>query len=105
MLDGLCNGRKRMFRLNEETIGYLRGITWSKAAWRKIQSWESEQDWEEAAFLERLDDVFTQIEQTTAQNNDRCGSSLSVSCAKGLSSGTGIGLCGQRLSSTGWAKT
>ena len=92
MLDGLCNGRKRMFRLNEETIGYLKGITWSKAAWRKIQSWKSEQDWEEAAFLERLDDVFTQIEQTTAQNNDRCGSSFSVSCAKGLSSGKGIGL-------------
>jgi hypothetical protein len=56
VLDVLCNGRKRMFRLNEETIGYLRGITWSKAAWRKIQSWESEQDWEEAAFLERLDE-------------------------------------------------
>lgn len=54
VLDVLCNGRKRLFRLNEETIGYLRGIPWSKAAWRKIQSWKSEQDWEEAAFMERL---------------------------------------------------
>ena len=54
VLDVLRNGRKRLFRLNEETIGYLRGISWSKAAWRKIQSWKSEQDWEEAAFLERL---------------------------------------------------
>jgi len=54
VLDVLRNGRKRMFRLNEETIGYLRGMPWSKAAWRKIQSWKSEQDWEEAAFLERL---------------------------------------------------
>jgi hypothetical protein len=56
VLDVLCNGRKRLFRLNEETIGYLRGIPWSKAAWRKIQSWKSEQDWEEAAFMERLDE-------------------------------------------------
>ena len=54
VLDVLSNGRKRLFRLNEETIGYLRGIPWSKAAWRKIQSWKSEQDWEEVAFLERL---------------------------------------------------
>lgn len=54
VLDVLRNGRKRLFRLNEETIGYLRGISWSKVAWRKIQSWKSEQDWEEAAFLERL---------------------------------------------------
>jgi hypothetical protein len=54
VLDVLRNGRKRLFRLNEETIGYLRGMPWSKVAWRKIQSWKSEQDWEEAAFLERL---------------------------------------------------
>jgi len=54
VLDVLCNGRKRLFRLNEETIGYLRGMSWSKVAWRKIQSWKSEQDWEEVAFLERL---------------------------------------------------
>lgn len=54
VLDVLRNGRKRLFRLNEESIGYLRGIPWSKAAWRKIQSWKSEQDWEEAAFLVRL---------------------------------------------------
>jgi hypothetical protein len=54
VLDVLRNGRKRVFRLNEETIGYLRGMSWSKVAWRKIQSWKSEQDWEEVAFLERL---------------------------------------------------
>jgi len=54
VLDVLCNGRKRLFRLNEETIRYLSSIPWSKAAWRKIQSWKSEQDWEEAAFLVRL---------------------------------------------------
>jgi hypothetical protein len=56
VLDVLCNGRKRRFRLNEETIGYLRVIPWSKAAWIKIQSWKSEQDWEETTFLDRLDE-------------------------------------------------
>jgi hypothetical protein len=56
VLEVLNNGRKRLFRLNEETIKYLRCIPWSKAAWRKIQSWKSEQDWEEVAFLERLEE-------------------------------------------------
>jgi len=56
VLDVLNNGRKRLFRLNGETIFYLRSIPWSRTAWRKIQSWKSEQDWEEAAFLERLDE-------------------------------------------------
>lgn len=54
VLDVLRNGRKRLFRLNEEAIGYLKSILWSKAAWRKIEDWKSEEDWEEAAFLERL---------------------------------------------------
>ena len=56
VLDVLCNGRKRLFRLNEETIGYLKGIPWSKAAWRKIRGWKSERDWEETVFLDRLDE-------------------------------------------------
>jgi len=56
VLDVLNNGRKRLFRLNEETIGYLRCVPWSRAAWRKIQSWKNEQDWEEVAFLERLEE-------------------------------------------------
>jgi len=55
VLNVLCNGCNRQFRLNEETIGYLRGIPWSKAAWRIIQDWKSERDWEETAFLARLD--------------------------------------------------
>jgi len=56
VLDVLNNGRKRLFRLNEETILYLRSIPLSRAAWRTIQSWKSEQDWEEASFLERLEE-------------------------------------------------
>jgi hypothetical protein len=30
-------------------------LTWSKAAWGILGSWKSEQDWEENAFLQRLD--------------------------------------------------
>jgi len=56
VLDVLRNGRKRLFRLNEEAIGYLRSIPWSKATWGKIEGWKSEQDWEEGVFLERLDE-------------------------------------------------
>ena len=52
----VMDGRKRLFRLNEETIKYLSSIPWSKAAWRKTQSWKSEQGWEDAAFLERLEE-------------------------------------------------
>ncbi|MBW6472761.1 MAG: transposase [Anaerolineaceae bacterium] len=55
VLNVLCNGRKHLYRLNEESIRYMSSIPWSRAAWRKIQSWKSEQDWEEAAFLERLE--------------------------------------------------
>jgi hypothetical protein len=61
VLDVLNNGRKRLFRLNDETILYLRSIPWSRAAWRKIQSWKSEQNWEEAAFLERLDEGLPKV--------------------------------------------
>jgi len=56
VLDVLRNGRKLLFRLNEETIGHIKSILWSKTAWRKIESWTSEEDWEEDAFLERLNE-------------------------------------------------
>ncbi|MBI9047477.1 MAG: transposase [Anaerolineaceae bacterium] len=55
VLDVLRNGRKRIFRLNQEAIGNLGGVYWSKKAWRSIQSWKSEQDWEETEFLEQLE--------------------------------------------------
>ena len=42
--------------MNEEAIGYLSSIPWSKTAWQIIQSWKSEQDWEETAFVERLEE-------------------------------------------------
>ena len=58
VLDVLRNGRKRIFRLNAEALGYLDNLPWSKTAWRRLQSWTAEvgeQDLEESAFLERLE--------------------------------------------------
>ena len=56
VLGVLRNGRQRIFRLNEEALGYLENqLKWSKAVWGTLQSWVAEQDLGESAFLERLD--------------------------------------------------
>jgi len=56
VLDVLRNGRKRIFRLNAEALGYLESqLKWSKAIWGRLQSWVSEQDLDEPTFLKRLD--------------------------------------------------
>jgi hypothetical protein len=57
VLDVLCNGHKRLYRMNKEALGYLGGISWSKAAWSKIESWKSEQDWEETEFIAQLEEA------------------------------------------------
>jgi hypothetical protein len=63
VLDVLRNGRKRFFRLNVEALGYLSNLPWSKAAWRTLQSWCSEQDLDENAFRERLDVELPRLSQ------------------------------------------
>ena len=56
VLDVLRNGRERIFRLNEEALGYLENqLQWSKAVWGTLQSWAAEQDLDEPTFLKRLD--------------------------------------------------
>ena len=56
VLDVLRNGRQRMFRLNEEALGYLESqLKWSKAVWGTLQSWVAEEDLDEPTFLKRLD--------------------------------------------------
>jgi hypothetical protein len=56
VLDVLRNGRKRIFRLNAEALGYLESqLKWSKAIWGRLLSWGSERDLDEATFLKRLD--------------------------------------------------
>ena len=55
VLDVLRGGRKRMFRLNQEALEILQGVPLSKAAQAILPTWCSEQDWEEADFVARLD--------------------------------------------------
>jgi regulator of replication initiation timing len=68
VLDVLRQGRKRIFRLNEEALGYLEKVPLSKAAQRILPKWRSEKVWDEAAFVKRLDQALPNlnIQQRTA---------------------------------------
>lgn len=55
VLDVLRNGRERVFRLNQEALGYLENVPLSKLARQTLLDWSSPQDLNEAAFLNRLD--------------------------------------------------
>ena len=55
VLDVLRHGRKHLYRLNEEAMGYLGGVKWSKKVWYILEEWQREEDWEENAFVERLE--------------------------------------------------
>jgi hypothetical protein len=55
VLDVLRNGRARRFRLNEEALGYLESVPLSKATRTWLSAECSDQDWDEHAFVERLD--------------------------------------------------
>lgn len=58
VLDVLRNGRQRIFRLNEEALSYLAAVPLSKAARNTLLVWRSEQDLDEATFLNRLETQF-----------------------------------------------
>jgi len=68
VLDVLRQGRKRIFRLNREALGILQPVPLSKAAQAILPEWCSEQDWEEADFVERLDQALPNlnVQQRTA---------------------------------------
>jgi len=55
VLDVLRNGRERRFRLNDEAMGYLASTPLSKATRTWLSAECRDQDWEEKAFVERLD--------------------------------------------------
>lgn len=67
-LDVLRQGRKRIFRLNEEAFRYLENVALSKAVRQILPKWRSEKVWEEAAFVKRLDQALPNmnIQQRTA---------------------------------------
>jgi len=55
VLDVLRNGRERVFRLNDEALGYLEPVSLSKATRQTLLTWCGEQDLDEGTFLDRLD--------------------------------------------------
>jgi hypothetical protein len=55
VLDVLRAGAPRMFRLNDEAMGYLLGVPLSKAIREVLESWRSDQDLDEQTFVNRLD--------------------------------------------------
>lgn len=67
-LDVLRQGRRRIFRLNQEACGYLEQVPLSKAAQKMLPQWRSEKVWEEAAFVKRLDQALPNlnVQQRTA---------------------------------------
>jgi hypothetical protein len=58
VLDVLRNGRQRVFRLNDEALGYLEAVPLSKAARHTLMVWRSERDLDEATFSNWLDTQF-----------------------------------------------
>lgn len=64
VLDVLRQGRQRIYRLNQEALGYVANLNWSKKAWQKMQNWaqeSGEQDLEETIFFAKLDAVFPKL--------------------------------------------
>lgn len=55
VLDVLRGGAPRVFRLNDEAMGYLLGVPLSKAIREVLESWRSDQDLDEQTFVNRLD--------------------------------------------------
>ncbi len=55
VLDVLRNGRERRFRLNQEALTYLEGVTLSKAARQALQTGCSEAELDEPSFQQHLD--------------------------------------------------
>jgi regulator of replication initiation timing len=68
VLDVLRQGRKRIFRLNQEALEILKGVPLSKAAQAILPQWCSENDWQETEFVARLDQALPSlnVQQRTA---------------------------------------
>ena len=67
-LDVLRQGRKRIFLLNEEAFAYLENVALSKVARTVLPQWQSDEVWEETAFVKRLDQALPNlnVQQRTA---------------------------------------
>jgi hypothetical protein len=68
VLEVLRQGRKRIFRMNQEALEILKSVPLSKAAQALLPTWCSEKDWEEMDFVERLEKALPDlnVQQRTA---------------------------------------
>jgi len=68
VLDVLRQGRPRIFRLDQEALEILQQVPLSKAAQALLPQWQSEDVWEEAAFVKRLETALPNLnsQQRTA---------------------------------------
>lgn len=68
VLDVLRQGRKRIFRLNQEALEILKCVPLSKAAQAILPQWCSEKDWQETDFVARLEQALPSlnVQQRTA---------------------------------------
>jgi hypothetical protein len=64
VLDVLRHGRARLFRLNDEALGYLASVPLSQAKRDALWVWRSERDWDEQSFVDQLD---TRLPNLSAQ--------------------------------------
>lgn len=55
VLDVLRHGRERVFRLNDEALGYLKSLSLPKATRQTLLTWCDEQELDEGVFLNRMD--------------------------------------------------
>ena len=55
--------RERTFRLNRQALGFLEEVNLSQATWQRLQSWESEEEMNEATFIMRLDEALPKLSQ------------------------------------------
>ncbi|MBN2388817.1 MAG: transposase [Anaerolineales bacterium] len=78
VLDVLRQGRKRVFRLNGEALGYLEKVALSKAARENLPVWCSEQDLDEVAFLGRLDSALPALNTSTMLHSNVCSKNDSI---------------------------
>ena len=67
VLDVLRNGRERRFRLNEEALGYLKSAPLSKGVRDWLVAESSEQDWDEASFVGRLEARWPELSEQQRQ--------------------------------------
>jgi hypothetical protein len=65
ILDVLRNGRERMFRINEEAVGLLRGFAVSERVLERVGQLEFDQDWNEAELNRRLAERIPNLGQVT----------------------------------------